>query len=130
VRDVEVLVETFRTHDIFAVMHFAASSAVGESVVNPEKYYANNVAGSLALLRAMREVQCMHLVFSSTGAVYGNASREPIREDSGCEPVNPYGSSKRMIRTDIVGLSESVSGALGLLPLLQRKRRRSFRINW
>jgi UDP-glucose 4-epimerase len=97
VRDVEVLVETFRTHDIFAVMHFAASSAVGESVVNPKKYYANNVAGSLALLRAMREVQCMQLVFSSTGAVYGNASREPIREDSGCEPVNPYGSSKRMI---------------------------------
>jgi UDP-arabinose 4-epimerase len=97
VRDVEVLVETFRTHDIFAVMHFAASSAVGESVINPEKYYAINVAGSLALLRAMREVQCMQLVFSSTGAVYGNASREPIREDSACEPVNPYGSSKRMI---------------------------------
>ena len=51
----------------------------------------------LALLRAMHEVQCMQLVFSSTGAVYGNASREPIREGSACEPVNPYGSSKRMI---------------------------------
>src|SRR5882757_832907 len=97
VRDVEALLEMFRTHDIFAVMHFAALSAVGESVINPEKYYENNVTGSLALLRAMREVQCMQLVFSSTGAVYGNASREPIREDSACEPVNPYGSSKRMI---------------------------------
>jgi UDP-glucose-4-epimerase GalE len=97
VRDVEALLETFRTHDIFAVMHFAALSAVGESVINPEQYYENNVTGSLALLRAMREVQCMQLVFSSTGAVYGNASREPIREDSACEPVNPYGSSKRMI---------------------------------
>ena len=97
VRDVEALVETFRAHDISSVMHFAASSAVGESVINPEQYYANNVAGSLALLRAMRDVQCMQLVFSSTGAVYGNASREPIREDSACEPVNPYGSSKRMI---------------------------------
>jgi UDP-arabinose 4-epimerase len=97
VRDVDLLVETFRTHDIIAVMHFAASSAVGESVTNPEKYYTNNVAGSLALLRAMREVRCMQLVFSSTGAVYGNASREPIREDTACEPVNPYGFSKLMI---------------------------------
>jgi UDP-glucose 4-epimerase len=97
VRDVEALLETFRTHDIFAVMHLAALSAVGESVINPAEYYENNVTGSLALLRAMREVQCTQLVFSSTGAVYGNASREPIREDSACEPVNPYGSSKRMI---------------------------------
>lgn len=97
VRDGEALLATFRTHDIFAVMHFAALSAVGESVISPEKYYENNVIGSLALLRSMREVQCMQLVFSSTGAVYGNASREPIREDSACVPVNPYGASKRMI---------------------------------
>ena len=97
VRDVEALVETLRTYNIIAVIHLAASSSVGESVVDPENYYANNVTGSLALLRAMREVRCMQLVFSSTGAVYGNASPRPISENSVCEPINPYGASKRMI---------------------------------
>ena len=62
------LARAFAEHDIVAVMHFAASSLVGESVVDPQKYYVNNLAGTLALLDAMREAGCSRLVFSSTGA--------------------------------------------------------------
>jgi UDP-glucose-4-epimerase GalE len=80
-----------------AVMHFAAASLVGESVTDPQKYYLNNVVGTLSLLKAMREAGCMKLVFSSTGAVYGNAGSEPIPEDAPKVPVNPYGASKLMI---------------------------------
>jgi UDP-glucose-4-epimerase GalE len=97
VRDTEAVIQAFRQYPIAAVMHFAASSAVGESVVDPEKYYTNNVEGSLSLLRAMREANCAKLVFSSTGAVYGKASLEPIGEAAARKPVNPYGSSKLMI---------------------------------
>ena len=78
-------------------MHFAASSLVGESVVDPQKYYLNNVAGTLSLLDAMREAGCNRLVFSSTGAVYGNADSNALHESYPCAPINPYGASKWMI---------------------------------
>ena len=78
-------------------MHFAASSLVGESVVDPQKYYLNNVAGTLSLLDAMREAGCNRLVFSSTGAVYGNADSNALPENYPCAPINPYGASKWMI---------------------------------
>jgi UDP-glucose 4-epimerase len=78
-------------------MHFAASSLVGESVLDPRKYYANNVGGTLSLLDAMREAGCHRLVFSSTGAVYGNADSKALPESYPCEPINPYGASKWMI---------------------------------
>jgi UDP-arabinose 4-epimerase len=84
-------------YHVQAVMHFAASSAVGESVADPQKYYLNNVAGTLGLLRGMRAAGCNRLVFSSTGAVYGNAGREPIPETAAGPTVNPYGRSKYMI---------------------------------
>jgi UDP-glucose 4-epimerase len=57
------------SHDAIAVMHFAAFSAVGESVVDPQKYYLNNLVGTLSLLKAMRSARVLKLVFSSTGAV-------------------------------------------------------------
>jgi len=97
VRDTALIRETIASHRIAAVMHFAAFSQVGESVVDPQKYYSNNVGGTLSLLAAMRETGCNHLVFSSTGAVYGNAGRDPISEDAAGSPVNPYGASKWMI---------------------------------
>lgn len=97
IRSSEAVLQALRQHNVIAVMHFAASSAVGESVVEPEKYYANNVIGTLSLLRGMREYGCDKLVFSSTGAVYGDASTKPISETAICEPVNPYGCSKWMI---------------------------------
>jgi UDP-arabinose 4-epimerase len=86
-----------RQFDVKAVMHFAACSAVGESVADPQKYFMNNVAGTIGLLHGMREAGCNRLVFSSTGAVYGNAGREPIPETAAGPVVNPYGRSKYMI---------------------------------
>src|SRR5947209_5317859 len=91
------LAHAFAQHEVVAVMHFAASSLVGESVADPGKYYANNLAGTLSLLDAMREADCHRLVFSSTGAVYGDADSKALREDFSCAPINPYGASKWMI---------------------------------
>lgn len=97
VRDLVQLEAIFRSHNFNAVMHFAAASSVGESVADPQKYYANNVGGTLTLLRAMRNAGVGKLVFSSTGAVYGNAGSDPIPESAPRLPVNPYGKSKLMI---------------------------------
>ncbi|MBV9257824.1 MAG: UDP-glucose 4-epimerase GalE [Ktedonobacteraceae bacterium] len=76
------------------VLHFAALSLVGESVGNPERYYRNNVVGTLNLLDAMREADVKRLVFSSTAAVYGAPEEIPILETAGTRPTNPYGGSK------------------------------------
>lgn len=91
------LASAFTRHRIEAVLHFAAFSLVGESVVDPQKYYNNNLVGTLSLLDAMREAGCARLVFSSTGAVYGNADSKALPETYPCEPINPYGMSKWMI---------------------------------
>ena len=95
--DKAALDRAFARHDIAAVMHFAAASLVGESVIDPQKYYGNNVAGTLSLLDAMRRAGCSRLVFSSTGAVYGNADSKALSENYPCAPINPYGASKWMI---------------------------------
>jgi UDP-glucose 4-epimerase len=95
--DRAALDRVFAEHEIAAVMHFAASSLVGESVADPQKYYVNNVAGTLSLLQAMRAAGCHRLVFSSTGAVYGNADSKALPETYPCAPINPYGASKWMI---------------------------------
>lgn len=97
IRDSEKIASTIREYDVQAVMHFAAFSAVGESVRDPQKYYLNNVGGTLGLLNGMRLAGCNRLVFSSTGAVYGDASPKPITEDAAGPTVNPYGRSKFMI---------------------------------
>lgn len=76
------------------VLHFAAFSQVGESVVHPEKYWTNNVGGTMALLAAMREAGVRTLVFSSTAATYGEPTTTPITEDAATAPTNPYGASK------------------------------------
>ena len=97
--DSDLLIHTLKANNISAVMHFAAFSAVGESVADPQKYYVNNVAGTLSLLRSMRQAGCVNLVFSSTGAVYGDAAETLISETAPKVPVNPYGASKLMIET-------------------------------
>ena len=76
------------------VLHFAALSLVGESVEQPERYYRNNVCGTLNLLEAMGEADTGRLVFSSTAAVYGEPEEVPIEETAPTAPTNPYGSSK------------------------------------
>ncbi len=77
-----------------AVMHFAAKSLVAESVQQPQRYWRNNVAGTLALLEAMRRTDVPILVFSSTAAVYGEAAEMPITTEAAPNPTNPYGASK------------------------------------
>ncbi len=92
-----VLARTFAQYNIQAVMHFAAASLVGESMSDPQKYYINNVSGTLSLLDAMREAGCNRLVFSSTGAVYGHADSQALPETYACAPINTYGATKWMI---------------------------------
>ncbi|MFJ2217512.1 UDP-glucose 4-epimerase GalE [Streptomyces sp. NPDC101062] len=77
-----------------AVLHFAASSQVGESVAKPEKYWDNNVGGSMALLAAMRSAGVRKLVFSSTAATYGEPVSSPITETDPTSPTSPYGATK------------------------------------
>ena len=95
--DRAALASAFRQYPIVAVMHFAAASLIGESMADPHKYYLNNLGGTLALLDAMRAAGCNKLVFSSTGAVYGNADSKALPETYPCQPINPYGRSKLMI---------------------------------
>jgi UDP-glucose 4-epimerase len=77
-----------------AVLHFAAKSLVGESQVKPEIYWEHNVGGSLALLEAMRAVDCRRIVFSSTAATYGEPDEVPIPETATTRPTNTYGATK------------------------------------
>ncbi|NXY98221.1 UDP-glucose 4-epimerase GalE [Streptomyces sp. BR123] len=86
-----------------AVLHFAAFSQVGESVVNPAKYWDNNVGGTLALLGAMRTHGVRKLVFSSTAATYGEPTEDLLTEESATRPTNPYGASKLAVDHMITG---------------------------
>ena len=127
IADKATLARAFAEHDIVAVMHFAASSLVGESVTDPQKYYVNNLAGTLSLLEAMREAGCNRLVFSSTGAVYGNADSKALREDYPCAPINPYGASKWMIERVLADYRTAYGLGSFRAALFQRQRRRSGR---
>ena len=89
------------------VLHFAAFSLVGESVEEPERYYRNNVCGTLHLLEAMREADVSRLVFSSTAAVYGEPEEVPIPETSPTLPTNPYGGSKLAVDQMIRAVAEA-----------------------
>ncbi len=96
-RDRASLDRVFATHQIDAVMHFAAYIAVGESVEKPGMYYENNVIGTLNLIEAMRAADIHKLVFSSTCAVYGIPATTPIVEDCPFAPISPYATSKLMV---------------------------------
>jgi UDP-glucose 4-epimerase len=86
--------ETIRRYGVTAVMHFAASSLVGDSVRDPLSYYANNVGGALALFEAMVRESVTRIVFSSTAAVFGDPVETPITESHPTRPINPYGDTK------------------------------------
>lgn len=94
IRDGELLDRLFREHEIEAVIHFAASSLVGESVVKPLDYYDNNLMGTYSLLSAMVRHGVKKIVFSSTAATYGEPQRIPIEEEDETHPTNPYGETK------------------------------------
>jgi UDP-glucose 4-epimerase len=92
--DADQLDRLFSEHVIDAVMHFAAFSLVGESVLDPMKYYRNNVAATTVLIEAMLRHGIRHFIFSSTAAVYGEPQYCPIDEIHPCAPTNPYGATK------------------------------------
>jgi len=96
VGDFTTVVDLIRRHSIDTVLHFAASTVVPESVHNPLKYYSNNTANSLILLRAATESGVSRFVFSSTAAVYGEGAPSPTPEDAPTAPASPYGWSKLM----------------------------------
>jgi len=92
--DIDLVFDSYR---IDAVMHFAASSQVAESIKDPGKYYRNNVCGTLNLLDVMCSHNVKKIVFSSTAAIYGKPEYTPIDEDHPQRPINPYGMSKLII---------------------------------
>jgi UDP-glucose 4-epimerase len=95
--DRTLLDQIFANHNIAAVMHFAAYIAVGESVVEPAKYYRNNVSGTLTLLEAMLDASIKKFIFSSTCALYGEPKTVPIPEAHPFDPISPYATSKLMV---------------------------------
>lgn len=97
----------FERHTIDAVMHFAASSLVPESMSNPLKYYDNNVLACINLLKAMVENKVKKFIFSSTAAVYGEPENIPIKENDKTCPTNPYGMSKLMIENILKDVSRA-----------------------
>ena len=94
--DRDLAVKTLRQHDITAIIHFAASIVVPESVRDPLGYYRNNTMNTCMLLDAAVEAGVKHFIFSSTAAVYGNGGDAPVRESAPTPPISPYGSSKLM----------------------------------
>ena len=93
----EQISSVFKKYKLDAVIHFAAFSQVGESVKNPQKYYINNVSGSLNLFKAMLENSINKIVFSSSAATYGNPVFTPITEEHPQKPINTYGMTKLII---------------------------------
>ncbi len=97
IRDEAKLTQIFKTEQIDGVMHFAANSLVGESMVNPLKYYSNNVSGAQVLLSVMVKCNVKYIVFSSTAATYGDIKVMPITEQTPTNPTNTYGETKLAI---------------------------------
>jgi UDP-glucose 4-epimerase len=104
------LKKCFDQYQIDAVMHFAAYAYVGESVVNPLKYYENNLRNTIELLHAVIKNKIKYCVFSSTCSTYGIPVKTPIDESHPLNPINPYGNTKRMIEV----ILEDYAKAYGL----------------
>jgi len=97
----------FNKHRIDAVIHFAGLKAVGESVAEPQRYYDNNVNGSLVLFQVMAKYGVKKLVFSSSATVYGDPASVPILENFPLVATNPYGQSKLMIEQILRDLAQA-----------------------
>lgn len=109
IRDREGLERVFQTYPIKAVIHFAASSLVGESTERPLDYYDNNINGTRTLLTVMAEHGVDIIVFSSTAAIYGEPKRVPILETDPASPTSPYGETKWAIER-MLGWAEQAHG--------------------
>ncbi|WP_345988044.1 UDP-glucose 4-epimerase GalE [Sulfurimonas sp. HSL1-2] len=99
--DFKAVAKLFMIEKFDAVMHFAASSIVSESVANPLKYYMNNTVNTAHLVSCCTEAGIGKFIFSSTAAVYGEPQEVPVKETTSTEPINPYGMSKLMSETVI-----------------------------
>lgn len=95
--NVDSLNALFKTHNISGVLHFSSSAYVGESVLDPEKYYINNVVNTINLLQAMKNHNVFNIVFSSSCAVYGTPPKLPISEEMPKNPISPYGKTKAIV---------------------------------
>ena len=115
-RDKDALTAVFEKYSIDGVVHFAASTEVGESVVNPIKFFDNNVTATFNLLAIMAQFNVATLVFSSTCAVYGNPQYVPLDEKHPQNPINPYGKSKHIIESVL----EDYAHAYGLKYMILR----------
>ncbi len=96
IAQVETMTAVIAEHQVGAIMHFAGSVVVPESVADPLKYYRNNTVASRALIEAAVTGGVRHFIFSSTAATYGIPDAVPIQEDAPRQPINPYGMSKLM----------------------------------
>jgi UDP-glucose 4-epimerase len=107
IRNENRLDEAFASFKPAAVLHLAGLKAVGESTREPLEYYSQNVAGSVALLRAMERHDCHRIVFSSSATVYGDAKYLPYDENHPLEPNNPYGRTKHFVERIIQDWTEA-----------------------
>ncbi|HVJ35547.1 MAG TPA: UDP-glucose 4-epimerase GalE [Terriglobia bacterium] len=107
IRDATALAAALAKWDCRAVIHLAGCISVAESKIDPLKYYDINVAGSLALFRAMQDAGTGILIFSSSAAVYGNARHGLVTESAPVAPINPYGASKAMIESVLQDMAAS-----------------------
>ena len=115
-RDLSKVKDVFSFKQFDAVIHFAGLKAVGESVLEPQIYYENNVLGTINLINAMQAYDCKKIIFSSTAAVYGNPEVLPLNELSKVQTVNPYGENKLIIEKYLNYLSKADSNwCVGIL---------------
>jgi UDP-glucose 4-epimerase len=113
--DIALVGKLIAQHKIEAIIHFAGSIVVPESVVDPLKYYANNTATSRSLIEAAVKGGVKHFIFSSTAAVYGNAGLEPVAETSQLKPESPYGRSKLMTELMLADIAAAHPLTYGVL---------------
>jgi UDP-glucose 4-epimerase len=107
IADSERMAALLRKHRCRAILHFAGSTVVPESVENPLKYYRNNTGASRNLLEAAVEQGVDKFIFSSTAAVYGNPEKLPVDESVSLDPVSPYGKSKLMTENMLQDIAAS-----------------------
>ena len=113
--DTELVSRLVAEHGIDAIIHFAGSIVVPESVADPLKYYANNTATSRNLIEAAVTAGVKHFIFSSTAAVYGNAGLLPVAEDNALAPESPYGRSKLMTEMMLADVAAAYPLRYGVL---------------
>ncbi|WP_299733758.1 UDP-glucose 4-epimerase GalE [uncultured Tateyamaria sp.] len=115
IADTDLLTRTLKEFGADAVMHFAAATYVGESVVNPELHYRNNIVGSLSLLNAMRGADVSRLLFSSTCATYGMTAADTMSETTPLDPFSPYARTKLAVEWMIRDFAQAYDMGFTLL---------------